>query len=86
MEQELRRAGAQVLHAAHQTTQGGGVRVEQHVRIGQSAEEIAACAQELGCDGIVMGTRGMGAIAGLALGSVATKVVHLTRVPVTLVK
>jgi len=33
-----------------------------------------------------MGTRGMGAVAGLALGSVATKVLHLAVVPVTLVK
>jgi nucleotide-binding universal stress UspA family protein len=33
-----------------------------------------------------MGTRGLGALAGLALGSVATKVVHLAEVPVTLVR
>jgi nucleotide-binding universal stress UspA family protein len=35
---------------------------------------------------IVMGTRGMGGVAGLVLGSVATKVVHLSKVPVMLVK
>jgi nucleotide-binding universal stress UspA family protein len=33
-----------------------------------------------------MGTRGMGAIAGMALGSVANKVVHLADLPITLVK
>ena len=33
-----------------------------------------------------MGTRGMGAVAGLVMGSVAQKVVHLAAVPVTLVK
>jgi nucleotide-binding universal stress UspA family protein len=32
-----------------------------------------------------MGTRGMTAIANLVLGSVATKVLHLTQVPVVLV-
>ncbi|MFN5167526.1 MAG: universal stress protein [Pseudomonadota bacterium] len=37
-------------------------------------------------DGIVMGSRGMGALGNLAFGSVATKVVHLADVPVTLVK
>ena len=42
--------------------------------------------EELNCDGIVMGTRGMGAIGNLVMGSVATKVVHLTKLPVTLVK
>jgi len=37
-------------------------------------------------DEIVMGTRGLGRIGGLVLGSTATKVVHLAKVPVTLVK
>jgi nucleotide-binding universal stress UspA family protein len=35
---------------------------------------------------IVMGTRGQGAVGNLLLGSVATKVIHLSKVPVTLVK
>jgi nucleotide-binding universal stress UspA family protein len=33
-----------------------------------------------------MGTRGLGRVSGLLLGSVATKVLHLTKVPVTLAK
>jgi nucleotide-binding universal stress UspA family protein len=33
-----------------------------------------------------MGTRGMTPLASLVLGSVATKVIHLSDVPVTLVK
>ena len=37
-------------------------------------------------DLIVMGTRGMSAISNLVMGSVATKVIHLTKLPVTLVK
>jgi nucleotide-binding universal stress UspA family protein len=35
---------------------------------------------------IVMGTREMGAVANRALSSVAVKVIHLTRIPVALVK
>jgi nucleotide-binding universal stress UspA family protein len=35
---------------------------------------------------IVMGTRGLGGVRGLLLGSVATQLLHLTDVPVTLVK
>jgi nucleotide-binding universal stress UspA family protein len=56
------------------------------MREGDPAETIARQAEELGCDAIVMGSRGMGRIAGLVLGSVANKVVHLTSLPVTLVK
>ena len=33
-----------------------------------------------------MGSRGMGALGNLVLGSIANQVVHLTEIPVTLVK
>ena len=56
------------------------------VLVGSTALMIAKRAKELNCMGIVMGTRGMGAVGNLILGSVATKVVHLTSLPVTLVK
>jgi len=38
------------------------------------------------CDAIIMGTRGMGSLANLVIGSVTTKVIHLVEVPVTLIK
>lgn len=53
---------------------------------GEVAGAIVRHAQSCQCDMIVMGTRGMGTVANLALGSVATKVMHLANVPVTLVK
>jgi nucleotide-binding universal stress UspA family protein len=34
----------------------------------------------------VMGSRGLGAVSGLALGSVGRKVLHLAKVPVMFVK
>ena len=37
-------------------------------------------------DEIFMGSRGLGSVAALFMGSVATKVLHLTDLPVTLVK
>jgi len=41
---------------------------------------------ESGCTQVVMGTRGLGKIANLVLGSVASRVLHLINVPLTLVK
>jgi nucleotide-binding universal stress UspA family protein len=43
-------------------------------------------AREKSIDHIVMGARGLGSIQGLLLGSVATKVIHLAEVPITLIK
>ena len=63
-----------------------GLRYTAESLFGPVAETLVRRADELGCTGIVMGTRGMGAVGNLLLGSVATKVVHLTRLPVTLVK
>lgn len=53
---------------------------------GQPAQEIVRVAGECGADCIVMGTRGMNALGGLLLGSVAQRVVHLAAMPVMLVK
>jgi nucleotide-binding universal stress UspA family protein len=57
-----------------------------HIGVGEPAEVIAAYAKDKGCGEIVMGCRGLGSVSGLLLGSVATKVVHMATVPVTLMK
>lgn len=59
---------------------------KDHISVGQPGPTIAAFAKELGCDQIVMGTRGLGATLGLLMGSVATDVIKHADVPVTLVK
>lgn len=75
-------AMSSTLHALNEA----GIPHRFHVRMGDPAEAIIALAEELGCDTIVMGTRGLGALAGLALGSVTRKVLHLSTVPVVCVK
>jgi len=74
----LRRAAARI-RSKH-------VRIATHAAIGDVASCIVSTARRLGCRSIVMGTHGRGKIANLVLGSVAMKVIHLARVPVTLVK
>ncbi len=63
-----------------------GVAHERCLRSGAAAETILELARERRCAAIVVGTRGLGAVAGLVLGSVAGKIVQLAPVPVTLVK
>jgi len=59
---------------------------QHHIAVGEPAEVITRYAKENGCDQIVMGTRGMSSVSNLLLGSVATQVIHLSPVPVLLVK
>lgn len=54
--------------------------------VGLSASEIVRAASEHKVDQIAMGTRGLGAVGGLFLGSVAQRVVQMAEVPVLLVK
>lgn len=63
-----------------------GVPYQAHIKTGETAEVILRVAGETGCTQIFMGTHGRGAVSGLLLGSVATKVLHLAMIPVTVVR
>ncbi len=62
-----------------------GIPFGAEVAVGPAAETIVARAKKARCDMIYMGTRGMTAVTNMLLGSVATKVLHLSRIPVVLV-
>jgi nucleotide-binding universal stress UspA family protein len=53
---------------------------------GQPAHAILEYAEEEGCDLIVMGSRGLGAIREFFLGSVSHNVVQNSKIPVLIVK
>lgn len=80
------RAGRDAIAGARAILDARAVACEEHLLVGDPAETIARFVREEGVDAIVMGTRGRGLIGALVLGSVATKVIHLVDVPVTLVK
>jgi len=83
---ESARAGRDAARSAGALFDAAGVAYTLEVEQGEPGETIGAFAKRRNCDLIVMGTRGMGLIKTLAVGSVATKVIHLVDVPVTLVK
>ena len=62
----------------------GLITVHQGERV--NAETIGETARRLQVDTVVMGTRGLGSLSGLLLGSVAHRVVHQVPLPVILVK
>jgi nucleotide-binding universal stress UspA family protein len=81
-----REEGHKALEAAERKLNAAGVVYVASIRVGHVAETIAEYVRQQRCDAVLMGTRGLGSTGSLVLGSVATKVVHLVDVPVTLVK
>ncbi len=78
--------GMAALKPAMQKLDAARVKYHHHIGVGDGAEEICRYARDKGCDQIHMGTRGLGRVSGLVLGSVASKVIQLSPVPVLLVK
>ena len=78
--------GSKGLSSAEKLLKKAGIAFTSHRAVGPVAETIVTKAKELGADGILMGTHGHGRVAGMLLGSVSNKVLHLSPVPVTLVR
>lgn len=81
-----REQGDKALASARRALDSAQVPYAIHIGVGDPAHVIAHYAKEKGIDQIVMGTRGLGTVAGLVMGSVTTHVMSLTGVPVLLVK
>ena len=78
--------GEKTAASARALLDDAGIPYTFRIELGPIAETIARYAQNNRCETIIMGTRGMSAMRNLILGSVATRVIHLVDVPVTLVK
>jgi nucleotide-binding universal stress UspA family protein len=86
LEAYYRDEGHAALKTAREKLEKAGVKYAFHIGIGPPAEVIVDYAKRLRCDQICIGTRGLGSVAGLLLGSVATKVIHIAPCPVLLVR
>ena len=86
MEREEARAATEALGEAVTMCHEAGVPYVTRSERGSVATTIDRIAREEQASHVVMGTRGLGGVRGLLLGSVATQVLHLAEVPVTLVK
>lgn len=75
-----------IIKRATAVARKAGARARSEVRVGEPATTIARVARQAHCSEIVMGTRGLGRLAGVILGSTATKLLHVVRIPVTLVR
>jgi nucleotide-binding universal stress UspA family protein len=86
IEQEEKRAADEALKEAVGACREAGITYIARTERGGVAETIDRVARDERVQHIFMGTRGLGGVRGLLLGSVATQLLHLVDVPVTLVK
>ncbi len=78
--------GIKALTNARKALDDARVQYAYHIGVGDVGEVVAHFVNELNCDQVVMGTRGMGSVANMVLGSGANKVLQMVNVPVLLVK
>ena len=74
------------LVAAKRKLDAAKIRYEAHVLVGPVAESIVKQAKDTRCDLIYIGTRGLTDLGKVLLGSTASKVLHISDIPVLLVK
>ncbi|TAK43692.1 MAG: universal stress protein [Betaproteobacteria bacterium] len=79
-------AHQRLLQDAVAELQQAGVPHASHLAEGEVANAIAQFADSQRMDEIIMGTRGMTAFGQMLMGSVASRVVHFVKIPVTLLK
>ena len=85
-ESELGNRGWKATEKARALLSASALPWQLHVVMGDAADAIVALSAHLGCQTIVIGSRGLGATENLLVGSVAHKVIHLSPVSVLVVR
>jgi len=86
--EKLREQGEEILTSifSKAVKQKPDLDISKCLAEGYASEEILKCAERGHHDLIVMGSRGMGLMRGLVLGSVSSRVVNQAKIPVLIVK
>jgi nucleotide-binding universal stress UspA family protein len=85
-EQQRQQRSEEALQEAISGCRDAGVTFTTRSEGGAIAATLDRVAREEGVAQIIMGTRGLGGVGGLLLGSVGTQILHLSDVPVTFVR
>ena len=83
-EEAERAKGEEKLYPAKAVCEEAGLKPDLKVKLGNPAEVILDLAEE-GFDLVIVGNRGMNALARFLMGSVSTRVVQFSKVPVMVV-
>lgn len=86
IEEYLHELSEQDLAESRELLGKAGIAHDALIRKGGVAQEICAAGAEGGYDMIIMGSKGRSALGDLLVGSVAKRVIELSKVPVLLVR
>src|SRR5687767_14544347 len=87
VKRELRRQGQEILDEQVQKVESAGGTVTQtHLRGGRTSNQVIGLSDELGVGVLVVGSRGMGTVRRILMGSHSEEIVHHARVPVLVVR
>jgi nucleotide-binding universal stress UspA family protein len=82
LDRYYREEGEAALKPAAELLAKAGIAVTPHIHVGHAAEIIVRLAGELGCELICLGSHGRGGLGNALLGSVASRVLHLSPISV----
>lgn len=77
--------GAEALKSGAALLEAASVDFECEVRTGYAKPALVDIAEDFGCNAIIMSARGAGAARSALMGSVSQAILHVTRLPVTIV-
>ena len=86
IEQYHQEEGARGLQSACDDLDRFGIAWQSYIMVGNPAESIVHYAEEKQCDQIILCSIDSGTVKGLLLGSVASRVMQLSTIPVLLIK
>ncbi|MCL5036766.1 MAG: universal stress protein [Chloroflexi bacterium] len=86
VEKALEDQGNDILDKLVEKYKDSGVKITPRMEIGHPGPVICGIADEIKPDLVVVGSRGLGELKGLLLGSVSNFIVHTCKDPILLVK
>jgi nucleotide-binding universal stress UspA family protein len=87
VKRELRRQGQEILDEQVQKIEAsGGTVTRAHLRGGRTSNEVIELSEELGVGLLVVGSRGLGTVRRILIGSHSEEIVHHARVPILVVR